>query len=174
MVNSLWPDVVALIGVSRGRGKSGEFMRTDDAKVTKAGSEGIEHPDRVGKVDIHVWDESVKEISDCIRSFGFIVRAFYHETVHVRQVYNPFPTYFNQTAEYELTAYYISSTNANLPPMASEEEVSNAVNALHNFFWNIEHSKRTDAYKANKERIDYFRCILSPQMDKDIREALKF
>jgi RHS repeat-associated protein len=156
------------------RGQTNEAMQTDPETVSKYGSEGTEHPDRVGKVGIQVFDETIKAISSRKWSFGWIVRAFFHEAIHVRQVFHPFDVYFNQTSVFELTAYYISSINQNLPPMSQDEATTNAANAIYNFTAYIVPDKRPAAYKMYKEKIDYFLGVLGPELAKKVRKEYKF
>lgn len=156
------------------RGDATEFAQTDPEPVSPASSEAVEQPSHKNKVQIQVFDESIQEISNRTHTFGFIVRAFFHETVHVRQAQHHYDVYANQTSVYELDAYYISSTNQYLPPMSNGESIGNAGNAIRNFFIHMQDDTREAAYKLYQKKIDYFMGFFTKEAKDRIHEALKF
>jgi RHS repeat-associated protein len=149
-----------------GRGETKDFFRTDPHIGLDP-----EHPHQAG---ITVYNESVKEISDHVRSFGFITRALYHETFHVQGLFVPRPYYYSKDGEYELNAYYRSSTNNNFPQFSKEEGRWNSENAIRNFMINIPHANRKEAYNHFQTQIEYFLKNVGEARGDKLRNIYKF
>jgi RHS repeat-associated protein len=151
-----------------GRGKSG-FMRTRHER----GRDGAVEKERVGKHDIVVYDESIKEISDRKYSFGFIVRAFYHEGFHVKQLFEPKVYSLAPVGEDELNAYYMSSINTKLPPMSQKESEGNAENALIAIWSSVPPRLWKRAIDTYNTELEYFYKRLAPNLQKYYKEKFE-
>jgi hypothetical protein len=152
------------------RGGSQAFFDTDPTP----GIDAREDPSLANKVGITVFNETVQDISNKKYSFGYEVRAFYHETVHVQQAFLQ-PAYsFTKYGEGELNAYYRTMTNSRLPLMTSEENQSQAQSAISEFMTRIPNIYRADAYKTFGRQIDYFLNTLGKEKATKIRAIYKF
>jgi len=150
------------------RGKTRNLMDADPA--VGQGTEGT----IAGKVGISLYNEAIKDISDGAYSFGLIARAFYHEAIHVHQDFTRPATTYNQAAEYELDAYYQSTTTNALPQMTSKEYLGNAINAVDVFMSHNSSVNRAAAYKSFQSKVDYFIDKLTPAWVKYLNTKYQF
>ena len=115
--------------------KSQFYLDFDDVSVNNGFMEALRRPDppngnNPGKYAVKVFKESIKSISQRKYSFGYIVRAFFHELVHVNQNVNNIIFDYTDKGEREINAYYKQFMASKLPELSPDELHSQALSAL--------------------------------------------
>ena len=136
-----------------------ELFRTDE----QIGIGSQDDPGVAKKVGIYVYNQTIQEITDGENSFGLIVRALYHETIHAADLFRPRSYMVNKDADEELNAYYKSMTVKGLPMPTAYEMQKLSMGAFSTVLPFLSAGQREAAYKVFNKQFKYFYSNLTEE-----------